>query len=248
MNLHIQEVDQYPMNPSDLPTRSDALIGVADDDKRIRQALERALRSENYGVVTAADGMQAIEISNQVDLLILDLTMPQLGGIEVCRRLRSQGLELPILLLTARHETAHRVLGLDSGADDYLAKPFALDELLARIRALLRRNRSLESQSEEVPLCFADLSLNRQARQAHRGDQLLDLTRTEYELLELFLEHPNQVLTRDQIYEAVWGYDAALASNSLEVYIGYLRRKTEIDGGDRLIRTVRGIGYVLRSS
>ncbi|MEC7829201.1 MAG: response regulator transcription factor [Actinomycetota bacterium] len=236
------------MNSSDLQTRTDAVIGVADDDKRIRQALARALRSENYEVVTAADGMQAIQISNQIDLMILDLTMPQLGGIEVCRRLRAQGSELPILLLTARHETEHRVLGLDSGADDYLAKPFALDELLARIRALLRRNRSLESQSEEAPLSFADLSLDRQARQAHRDGQLLDLTRTEYELLELFLEHPNQVLTRDQIYEAVWGYDSALASNSLEVYVGYLRRKTEAGGSHRLIRTVRGIGYVLRSS
>jgi len=236
------------MNLSDLPTTTDAIIGVVDDDKRIRQALERALRSENYEVITAADGMQALQMSNQVDLMVLDLTMPQLGGIEVCRRLRSQGSELPILLLTARHQTEHRVLGLDSGADDYLAKPFALDELLARIRALLRRNRSLESQSEEAPLCFADLSLNRQARQAHRAGQLLDLTRTEYELLELFLEHPNQVLTRDQIYEAVWGYDSALASNSLEVYVGYLRRKTEAGGSQRLIRTVRGIGYVLRSA
>ncbi len=236
------------MNPSDPLARPDAVIGVVDDDKRIRQALERALRSENYEVVAASDGLQAIQISNQIDLMILDLTMPQLGGIEVCRRLRSQGLELPILLLTARHETEHRVIGLDSGADDYLAKPFALDELLARIRALLRRNSFLESQAEEAPLCFADLSLNRQARQAHRAGQLLDLTRTEYELLELFLEHPNQVLTRDQIYEAVWGYDSALASNSLEVYVGYLRRKTEAGGSQRLIRTVRGIGYVLRSS
>ena len=180
--------------------------------------------------------------------MILDLTMPQLGGIEVCRRLRSQGSELPILLLTARHETEHRVIGLDSGADDYLAKPFALDELLARIRALLRRKRSSEFDLEVTDLSYADLSLDRQARQAHRNGELLDLTLTEYELLELFLEHPNQVLTRDQIYEAVWGYDAELASNSLEVYIGYLRRKTEIDGGDRLIRTVRGVGYVLRSS
>ncbi|HAF67560.1 MAG TPA: DNA-binding response regulator [Acidimicrobiaceae bacterium] len=236
------------MSPSDAPVAINAVIGIADDDKRIRQALERALRSEDYEVLTAADGLQAIEISGQLDLMILDLTMPELGGIEVCRRLRSQGSELPILLLTARHETEHRVIGLDSGADDYLAKPFALDELLARIRALLRRNRSSEFDLELTGLSYADLSLDRQARQAHRNGELLDLTRTEYELLELFLEHPNQVLTRDQIYEAVWGYDAALASNSLEVYIGYLRRKTEIDGGDRLIRTVRGVGYVLRSS
>tara|TARA_Y100000766_G_scaffold22027_1_gene15314 strand:+ start:504 stop:1208 length:705 start_codon:yes stop_codon:yes gene_type:complete len=234
------------MGSSDAPAVTNAVIGVADDDKRIRQALERALRSESYEVLTASDGLQAIEISSHLDLMILDLTMPELGGIEVCRRLRSQGSELPILLLTARHETEHRVRGLDSGADDYLAKPFALDELLARIRALLRRNRS--SDLDEAHLSFADLSLDRQARQAHRNGELLDLTRTEYELLELFLEHPNQVLTRDQIYEAVWGYDAALASNSLEVYIGYLRRKTEIDGGHRLIRTVRGIGYVLRSA
>ncbi len=236
------------MSPADAPVAINAVIGIADDDKRIRQALERALRSEDYEVLTAADGLQAIEISGQLDLMILDLTMPELGGIEVCRRLRSQGSELPILLLTARHETEHRVIGLDSGADDYLAKPFALDELLARIRALLRRNRSSEFDLELTGLSYADLSLDRQARQAHRNGELLDLTRTEYELLELFLEHPNQVLTRDQIYEAVWGYDAALASNSLEVYIGYLRRKTEIDGGDRLIRTVRGVGYVLRSS
>jgi len=236
------------MSSSEEPAVINAVVGVVDDDKRIRQALERALRSENYEVLTAADGLQAVEISGQLDLMILDLTMPELGGIEVCRRLRSEGSEIPILLLTARHETEHRVIGLDSGADDYLAKPFALDELLARIRALLRRNRSSEFDLESTGVSYADLSLDRQARQAHRNGELLDLTRTEYELLELFLEHPNQVLTRDQIYEAVWGYDAALASNSLEVYIGYLRRKTEIDGGDRLIRTVRGVGYVLRSS
>jgi two-component system response regulator MprA len=236
------------MSSADAPAVTNAVIGVADDDKRIRQALERALSSENYEVLTASDGLQAIEISSQLDLMILDLTMPELGGIEVCRRLRSQGSELPILLLTARHETEHRVRGLDSGADDYLAKPFALDELLARIRALLRRNRPMEAGFDLEPLAFEGLTLNRQARQAHRNGQLLELTRTEYELLELFLEHPNQVLTRDQIYEAVWGYDAALSSNSLEVYIGYLRRKTEIDGDHRLIRTVRGIGYVLRSS
>jgi two-component system response regulator MprA len=137
---------------------------------------------------------------------------------------------------------------LDSGADDYLAKPFALDELLARIRALLRRNQRSQTSIEDSLLRYGDLRLDRQARQAYRDDKLLDLTRTEYELLELFLEHPNQVLTRDQIYEAVWGYDSTLASNSLEVYVGYLRRKTEIDNSDRLIRTVRGVGYVLRSS
>ena len=233
-----------PQQPAD----TSAVVGVAYDDKRIRQALVRALHSENYGVLTAADGLQALKIADQVDIMILDLTMPHLGGLEVCQRLRSMGSDLPILLLTARQETEHRVIGLDSGADDYLAKPFALDELLARIRALLRRNKRSETSIEDPLLRYGDLCLDRQARQAYRNDKLLDLTRTEYELLELFLEHPNQVLTRDQIYEAVWGYDSTLASNSLEVYVGYLRRKTEIDNSDRLIRTVRGVGYVLRSS
>ena len=224
------------------------VVGIVDDDRRIRDALERALKAENYQVVTASDGLQALEIAHAVDVMILDLTMPHLGGIEVCQRLRSEGSELPILLLTARQETEHRVMGLDSGADDYLAKPFALDELLARVRALLRRNKREAVSTEQPLLCFQDLCLDRQAHQAYRDNQLLDLTRTEYELLELFLEHPNQVLTRDQIYAAVWGYDATLASNSLEVYVGYLRRKTETNDRERLIRTVRGVGYVLRAS
>ena len=223
-------------------------MGIVDDDRRIRNALERALKAENYQVVTASDGLQALEIADAVDLMILDLTMPHLGGIEVCQRLRSEGSELPILLLTARQETEHRVMGLDSGADDYLAKPFALDELLARVRALLRRNKREAVSTEQPLLGFQDLCLDRQAHLAYRDNQLLDLTRTEYELLELFLEHPNQVLTRDQIYAAVWGYDATLASNSLEVYVGYLRRKTETNDRERLIRTVRGVGYVLRAS
>ena len=174
--------------------------------------------------------------------------MPNLGGIDVCRQLRAQGSELPVLLLTARHGTEDRIVGLDSGADDYLAKPFVLEELLARIRALLRRRRPADLPLEAATLCFEDLRLDQLARQVHREDQLLALTRTEYELLELLLEHPNQVLTRDQIYEAVWGYDSALASNSLEVYIGYLRRKTEAGNRSRVIHTVRGVGYVLRSS
>ena len=223
------------------------VVGVIDDDRRIRDALKRALKAEGYEVLTASDGLQALEIADSVDVMILDLTMPHLGGIEVCERLRATGSEIPILLLTARQETEHRVMGLDSGADDYLAKPFALDELLARVRALLRRNRPEGAAAEQPLLCFQGLCLDRRARQAYRDDQLLDLTRTEYELLELFLEHPNQVLTRDQIYAAVWGYDSTLASNSLEVYVGYLRRKTEIDNCERLIRTVRGVGYVLRA-
>ena len=225
-----------------------AVVAVVDDDKRIRRALERALKSEGYDVITAADGVQALEISEKADVMILDLTMPNLGGIEVCHRLRAKGSELPVLLLTARHGTEDRVVGLDSGADDYLAKPFVLDELLARLRALLRRRHPLGAPLEPTTLCFENLCMDQVGRQVHREDQLLDLTRTEYELLELLLEHPNQVLTRDQIYEAVWGYDSALASNSLEVYVGYLRRKIEIGERTRLIHTVRGVGYVLRSS
>ena len=226
----------------------DSVVAVVDDDKRIRQALERALRLEGYGVVTASDGVKALEISDKADVMVLDVTMPNLGGIDVCRQLRAQGSELPVLLLTARHGTEGRIVGLDSGADDYLAKPFVLEELLARIRALLRRRRPADLPLEAATLCFEDLRLDQLARQVHREDQLLALTRTEYELLELLLEHPNQVLTRDQIYEAVWGYDSALASNSLEVYIGYLRRKTEAGNRSRVIHTVRGVGYVLRSS
>ena len=230
------------------PLSTDAVVAVVDDDKRIRQALERALKSEGYGVVTAADGVQALEISEKADVMILDVTMPNLGGFEVCRRLRAQGSELPVLLLTARYGTEDRVVGLDSGADDYLAKPFVLDELLARLRALLRRGHPVGTPFEPTTLCFENLCMDQVGRQVRRQDQLLDLTRTEYELLELLLEHPNQVLTRDQIYEAVWGYDSALASNSLDVYIGYLRRKTEVNEGSRLVHTVRGVGYVLRSS
>ena len=236
-------MDRTQRAPEDI-----TVVGIVDDDRRIRDALGRALKAENYQVVTASDGLQALEIAHAVDVMILDLPMPHLGGIDVCQRLRSEGSELPILLLTARQETEHRVMGLDSGADDYLAKPFALDELLARVRALLRRNKREIVSLEQPLLCFQDLCLDRQAHQAYRDDQLLDLTRTEYELLELFLEHPNQVLTRDQIYAAVWGYDSTLASNSLEVYVGYLRRKTETDDRERLIRTVRGVGYVLRAS
>ena len=238
------------MDPSKTPSPdlTGAVVAVVDDDKRIRQALERALKAEGYDVVVAVDGLQALEIYGQADVMVLDVTMPNLGGIEVCQRLRAQGSRLPVLLLTARHETEYRVAGLDSGADDYLAKPFALDELLARLRALLRRHPPTGLSLDSITLCFEDLRMDQRARQVHREDQLLDLTRTEYELLELLLEHPNQVLTRDQIYETVWGYDSALASNSLEVYVGYLRRKTEIGNRSRVIHTVRGVGYVLRSS
>ena len=224
-------------------------ILVIDDDRRLSDLLRKYLSDNGFRVTVAAEAGEARQRMSglRFDLLVLDRMMPGESGLDFAKSLRTTD-SVPILMLTAMDEVDARIDGLEAGVDDYLAKPFALDELLARVRALLRRNRSLESQSEEAPLCFGDLSLDRQARQAHRDGQLLELTRTEYELLELFLEHPNQVLTRDQIYEAVWGYDSALASNSLEVYVGYLRRKTEAGGSQRLIRTVRGIGYVLRSS
>lgn len=219
---------------------------VADDDRSVRRSLERALIMEGYEVEAVVDGVEAAAAASRADLVLLDVTMPNMNGFDVCRQLRGKGLDVPILMLTARHSTSDRVEGLDAGADDYLVKPFALEELLARVRALLRRHRSTESEGQADVVTFADVELDRSAHQVRRAGRPLELTRTEFALLELFLEHPEQVLTRDQIYEAVWGYDASLASNSLEVYIGYLRRKTEADGRPRLIHTVRGIGYVVR--
>lgn len=219
---------------------------VADDDRSVRRSLERALIMEGYEVDAVVDGVEAAAAASRADLVLLDVTMPNMNGFDVCRQLRGKGLDVPILMLTARHSTSDRVEGLDAGADDYLVKPFALEELLARVRALLRRHRSTESEGQADVVTFADVELDRSAHQVRRAGRPLELTRTEFALLELFLEHPEQVLTRDQIYEAVWGYDASLASNSLEVYIGYLRRKTEADGRPRLIHTVRGIGYVVR--
>ena len=172
--------------------------------------------------------------------------MPNMNGLEVCRRVRARGNDVPILVLTARHSTQDRVAGLDAGADDYLVKPFALEELLARVRALLRRAGSSDVETSDQ-LTFDDVILDRGSRLVHRGELRIDLTRTEFALLELMLEHPGQVLTRDQIYEHVWGYDSSTSSNSLEVYIGYLRRKTEDGGRPRLVHTVRGVGYVLRN-
>ncbi len=217
---------------------------VVDDDPGVRQSVARALRVEGYEVLEARDGLEGLESADQADVMVLDVTMPNLGGFDVCRRLRSSGSDLPVLVLTARHATADRVEGLDAGADDYLVKPFALEELLARLRALLRRRPGAVGDDEAIT--YADLSMHPLSRQVTRGGAVLELTRTEYTLLELFLSHPNQVLTRDQIYESVWGYDSSMASNSLEVYIGYLRRKTEQDRASRLIHTVRGVGYVLR--
>jgi two-component system response regulator MprA len=226
---------------------SAAKILVVDDDRGVRTSLERALVFEGYEVDTANDGLAALEtLTESVDVMILDVTMPNMSGLDVCRRLRQQKNDLPILVLTARHTTQDRVAGLDAGADDYLVKPFALEELLARVRALLRR--TIKDDDADVRLGMGDLTLDRSSRLVERAGVRLDLTRTEFSLLELLLEHRDQVLTRDQIYENVWGYDSSTSSNSLEVYIGYLRRKTEHEGASRLVHTVRGIGYVARES
>ena len=222
-------------------------ILVVDDERAVRDSLRRALELEGYTVELAADGQEALELlggNGEPDVLILDILMPHVDGLEVCRRLRREGRRVPILMLTAREEVENRVAGLDAGADDYVAKPFALEELLARVRALLRRT---PGGSGEV-LRFADLELNPGTREVRRGGDLVELTRTEFSLLELFLLNPRQVLTRSIIFERVWGYDFGFASNSLDVYIGYLRRKTETGGKPRLIQTVRGVGYALREA
>ncbi|GAC1319513.1 MAG: two-component system response regulator MprA [Acidimicrobiales bacterium] len=221
---------------------------VVDDEPAVRQALHRALTFEGYDVRMAGDGQEALDVllHDPAEAILLDVSMPGVDGIEVCRRLRAAGDRTPILMLTARHATADRVAGLDAGADDYLVKPFALEELLARLRALLRRA-APPGVGDEV-LRFADLSLDPATRVARRGDRVMELTRTEFNLLELLLRNSGQVLTRELIFDRVWGYDFGANSNSLEVYIGYLRRKTEAEGEPRLIHTVRGVGYVLRES
>ena len=218
---------------------------MVDDEPAVRQALDRALRFEGYETETAEDGVGALASHAQrpADAIVLDVAMPRMDGLEVCRRLRSAGDHTPILLLTARAAVDERVAGLDAGADDYLVKPFALEELLARIRALLRR--SAPTDDNEV-LRFADLSLDPGTREVRRASRRIELTRTEFLLLELLLRNARQVLPREVIFDRVWGYDFGANSNSLEVYIGYLRRKTELDGESRLIHTVRGVGYVLR--
>jgi two-component system response regulator MprA len=223
-------------------------ILVVDDEPAVRQALHRALTFEGYDVRTAPDGQTALEIllGDAPEAILLDVAMPGIDGLEVCRRLRAAGDRTPILMLTARHATADRVAGLDAGADDYLVKPFALEELFARVRALLRRAAPLVDDDEVLKV--ADLSLDPATRVVKRGDRLIELTRTEFNLLELLLRNHGQVLTRELIFDRVWGYDFGANSNSLEVYIGYLRRKTEADGESRLIHTVRGVGYVLRES
>jgi two-component system response regulator MprA len=218
---------------------------VVDDERAVRDSLRRALELEGYDVELAADGEEALERlaqNGEPDAVVLDILMPRMDGLEVCRRLRREGHRLPVLMLTARDEVENRVAGLDAGADDYVTKPFALEELLARLRALLRRT---TSGSGEV-LRFADLELDPKTREVRRAGEPIELTRTEFSLLELFLLNPRQVLTRSVIFERVWGYDFGFSSNSLDVYIGYLRRKTEAGDRPRLIQTVRGVGYALR--
>jgi two-component system response regulator MprA len=221
-------------------------ILVVDDEPAVQSALSRALALERYEVALADDGREALERLGGAtyEAVILDIAMPYVDGLEVCRRLREGGDRTPVLMLTAREEVDDRVAGLDAGADDYLVKPFALRELLARVRALLRR--AGEEDEQEGTLAFEDLRLDLLAHEAWRGERVLQLTRTEFLLLEMFLRHPRQVLTRSAIFEHVWGYDFGATSNSLGVYMGYLRRKTESGEEPRLLHTVRGVGYVLR--
>ena len=218
-------------------------ILVADDEQPVREALDRALRLDGWEVGLAADGLEALRSlgDHAADLVILDVTMPYMDGLEVCRRVRGGGDRTPIIMLTARDAVADRVAGLDAGADDYLVKPFALKELKARLRALLRR----AGNGGGHVLRFGDLELDPVAYEVRRGERPIELSRTEFHLLALFLEHPRQVLTRSQIFERVWGYDFGAGSNALGVYVGYLRRKTEAGGEPRLLHTVRGVGYVL---
>jgi two-component system response regulator MprA len=220
-------------------------ILVVDDESAVREAVERALRLDGYDVAVAGDGREALETLDErrPDAVVLDVLMPRIDGLELCRRLRGRGDRTPVLMLTARDAVADRVAGLDAGADDYLVKPFALEELLARLRALLRR---AAPGADRAPLRFADLNLDPLSYEVRRGERVIELTRTEFLLLELFLHHPRQVLTRSVIFETVWGYDFGPQSNSLEVYMGYLRRKTEAAGEPRLLHTVRGVGYVLK--
>ena len=224
-------------------------ILVVDDDRAVRESLRRSLAFNGYTVVLAQDGLEALEMisRDRPDGLVLDVMMPRLDGLEVCRQLRSSGDDLPILVLTARDSVSERVAGLDAGADDYLPKPFALEELLARMRALLRR-RVIPADHDSPALSFSDLTLDPVTREVTRGDRQISLTRTEFSLLEMLIANPRRVLTRGRILEEVWGFDFPTSGNALEVYVGYLRRKTEAEGEQRLIHTVRGVGYVLRET
>ncbi|MER8160753.1 response regulator transcription factor [Streptomyces sp. NPDC094472] len=237
-----------PADHGDQPAR----ILIVDDEPAVREALQRSLVFEGYATETAVDGLDALDKVGSYDpeLIVLDVLMPRMDGLTAARRLRATGVTLPILMLTARDTVGDRVTGLDAGADDYLVKPFELDELLARIRALLRRSSYAGRQGAALPegdvMAFGDLRMDLTTRDVTRGGRRVELTRTEFTLLEMFLAHPRQVLTREQILKAVWGFDFEPSSNSLDVYVMYLRRKTEAGGEPRLVHTVRGVGYVLR--
>ncbi|WP_432587238.1 response regulator transcription factor [Streptomyces sp. HD1123-B1] len=239
------------MTPADQGDQS-ARILIVDDEPAVREALRRSLVFEGYTTEVAVDGLDALEkaASWAPELIVLDVLMPRMDGLTAARRLRASGVTVPVLMLTARDTVGDRVTGLDAGADDYLVKPFELDELLARIRALLRRSSYAAAAHEEVTeddaLTFGDLRMDLATREVTRGARRVELTRTEFTLLEMFLAHPRQVLTREQILKAVWGFDFEPSSNSLDVYVMYLRRKTEAGGEPRLVHTVRGVGYVLR--
>ncbi|MFJ5995614.1 response regulator transcription factor [Streptomyces sp. NPDC092370] len=240
------------MSPAD-GDRDPQRILIVDDEPAVREALQRSLAFEGYGTEVAVDGADALDKASvyRPDLVVLDIQMPRMDGLTAARRIRATGDTTPILMLTARDTVGDRVTGLDAGADDYLVKPFELDELFARIRALLRRSSyaaavGAAGPADEDALTFADLRMDLSTREVTRGGRQVELTRTEFTLLEMFMAHPRQVLTREQILKAVWGFDFEPSSNSLDVYVMYLRRKTEAGGEPRLVHTVRGVGYVLR--
>ena len=238
------------MSPAEGDRESQRIL-IVDDEPAVREALQRSLAFEGYDTAVAVDGADALEKATGYgpDLVVLDIQMPRMDGLTAARRMRGAGATTPILMLTARDTVGDRVTGLDAGADDYLVKPFELDELFARIRALLRRSSYAATAlgaAEDEALTFADLRMDLATREVTRGERAVELTRTEFTLLEMFMAHPRQVLTREQILKAVWGFDFEPSSNSLDVYVMYLRRKTEAGGEPRLVHTVRGVGYVLR--